>query len=213
MPSIDDSLFDITASLKRKSYKQKTSYYKCDKMGCLENALYKAPKNPENLSDYYRFCLTHVRDYNKSWNFFAGRSDEDIAYHLEQDIIGHRPTWPMGNIPRTGRDKRQKPQHFFDSHFHDPFDIGKKIFGDTQKAEAEAKRKKEALEQAMLASSMKQACEILEIKTPPDLQEARKNYKRLVKKYHPDVNKDNPDAERILRTIVEAYRTLENSLK
>ena len=30
-------------------------------------------------NEYWRFCLDHVREYNHSYNFFAGMSTDDIA--------------------------------------------------------------------------------------------------------------------------------------
>jgi len=38
--------------------------------------------------------------------------------------------------------------------------------------------------------------------------EVKKAYYQLVKKYHPDVNKENPDAEEKFKEIVIAYETL-----
>ena len=40
------------------------------------------------------------------------------------------------------------------------------------------------------------------------MDEVKKSYYALVKKYHPDLNKDNPDAEEKFKTIVKAYETL-----
>ena len=38
--------------------------------------------------------------YNKSYNYFAGMPDEDVAKHQKDDTIGHRPTWFVGvNLP------------------------------------------------------------------------------------------------------------------
>ena len=37
-----------------------------------------------------------MREYNKSYNYFAGMPDEDVAKHQKDDTIGHRPTWFVG---------------------------------------------------------------------------------------------------------------------
>src|SRR5262249_60091558 len=42
------------------------------------------------------FCFGHVREYNHSYNFFAGMSNDDIARYQKDAVIGHRPTWKMG---------------------------------------------------------------------------------------------------------------------
>ena len=36
----------------------------------------------------------------------------------------------------------------------------------------------------------------------------KKAYKKLVKKFHPDINKENKDAEKIFKDINQAYRIL-----
>ena len=37
-----------------------------------------------------------MREYNKSYNYFAGLPDEDVVKHQKDDTIGHRPTWSLG---------------------------------------------------------------------------------------------------------------------
>ena len=46
----------------------------CDWKGCAEGATHRAPKGRQNEKDYWNFCLVHVREYNQSYNFFAGMS-------------------------------------------------------------------------------------------------------------------------------------------
>ena len=54
------------------------------------------------------------------------------------------------------------------------------------------------------------ACELLEIIFPPILDDAKRAYKQHIKKYHPDVNPDDPDAEKKVMLIVNAYKHIEN---
>jgi len=46
--------------------------------------------------------------------------------------------------------------------------------------------------------------EILELSEPPTLEEVKANYERLVKQYHPDVNKA-PEAAQYMKRINQAY--------
>lgn len=55
---------------------------------------------------------------------------------------------------------------------------------------------------------------ILEISFDADNQTIKKAFRRLAKKYHPDMNKDNPiQAEQQFKKINEAYSVLSNSTK
>src|SRR6266446_6406795 len=68
----------------------------CDWKGCTNPATHRAPKGRLKENEYWRFCLEHVREYNHSYNYFAGMTDDDIARYQKDAVIGHRPTWKMG---------------------------------------------------------------------------------------------------------------------
>ena len=44
----------------------------CDASNCNHEGIYPAPKSRDQLNEYYFFCLDHIRDFNKSWNYFEG---------------------------------------------------------------------------------------------------------------------------------------------
>ena len=54
------------------------------------------PRGADSEGQYWRFCLEHVREYNASYNYFAGMSDDAVAAYQKDAVIGHRPTWAMG---------------------------------------------------------------------------------------------------------------------
>src|SRR5437868_2403352 len=94
----------------------------CDWPGCSESATHRAPKGRLREGEYWRFCLHHVREYNQSYNFFAGMSDDAVARYQKEAITGHRPTWKMGvNGKRSaaGATHDARWQFFAD----DPFDL------------------------------------------------------------------------------------------
>ena len=71
----------------------------CEHPACDRPADHKAPRAPDDLRSWRWFCLDHVRAYNRSWNFFAGRSRHDIERFQHDDVTGHRPTWPFCQGP------------------------------------------------------------------------------------------------------------------
>ncbi len=68
----------------------------CEWHGCKEKATHRAPKGRGREKEYWRFCLNHVREYNQSYNFFAGMSDAAVMAYQKDALTGHRPTWKMG---------------------------------------------------------------------------------------------------------------------
>ncbi len=55
--------------------------------------------------------------------------------------------------------------------------------------------------------------EILGVERSASTEEIKKTYRRLAKQYHPDFNKDDPEAEKKFREIKEAYETLSDPQK
>lgn len=49
---------------------------------------------------------------------------------------------------------------------------------------------------------------ILGVPKEADEEQIKQAYRRKAKKYHPDLNPDNPEAEAKFKDIVEAYETL-----
>ena len=50
--------------------------------------------------------------------------------------------------------------------------------------------------------------DVLGIKMPINVEKIKKAYKKLVKLFHPDVNKENKDAEKLFIAVNQAYRVL-----
>ncbi len=65
----------------------------CDHKGCSEPGSFRAPKGRSAEGQYWHFCKTHVTEYNKSYNYFTGMTDDAVMAFQKDASIGHRPTW------------------------------------------------------------------------------------------------------------------------
>lgn len=85
----------------------------CQWRGCSEVGVHRAPQD-QTLSEYYIFCLDHVRLYNAQWNYHEGKGADDMEIEFRSAATWDRPTWKMGERHAPGR-----PWHTV----YDPFDV------------------------------------------------------------------------------------------
>ena len=93
------SKIKLDIAKKKLSWEKISTHKMCDYKKCNENGEYKAPKSRLNLKSYYFFCLNHVKEYNKSWEFYKGMSVDEIELSLRKDIIWDRPSRPLNGNP------------------------------------------------------------------------------------------------------------------
>ena len=169
----------------------------CAVSGCRAEATHKAPKSRDELNSYVWFCLEHVREYNASWDYYAGMNENQIEAHRRQDVTWRRPTWPLGGRQCNGKDA-------WGVKFEDPFDL----LGD--QLDDGAKRNAAPLGQPRTKTD--QALAVLELSAPVTLDAVKARYIELVKRFHPDTNGGDKTAEERLKLVNEAYTTLKNGV-
>jgi len=166
----------------------------CEHPGCTQPGVYRAPRD-RSLSDYVWLCLDHVREYNKSWNYYDGLTQTEIEQEIRQDTVWHRRTWKLGEQDA----KTARAFHTGKAKINDPFNV----FSDDPLSSSKTKREVKAK-----PGSPEYAMEILDLKHPLTRQGLKMRYHALAKKHHPDRNGGDKEAEERLKTINEAYTTL-----
>jgi hypothetical protein len=165
----------------------------CEMPGCRLHGEYRAPFARDKLDQHRWFCLEHVRDYNKKWDYFAGLDAEQIEQHIRADTTWRRPVWPLG-----GRRGGNGPR------IHDPLDLSNEAGLFERPAP-----KMDGSEQ--LTPAERNAMGVLELSWPFTLAVVKSRYKELVKIHHPDANGGAREAEEKLKEINAAYSTLRAS--
>lgn len=145
---------------------------------------------------YFCFCLEHVREYNNSYNYFNGMSDEAVARYLKDATVGHRPTWSMG-VKRGANGFRADGQG--PGSFSDPLGTYRQRRHRARETETASPRYSPVTMRALGALGLDEAANAETIKM---------RYKDLVKRNHPDANGGDRSCEEKLREIIHAYKTL-----
>ncbi len=171
----------------------------CDVAGCGRMGGYRAPKGRGHEGQYYNFCLDHVREYNKSYNYFAGMADAEIDSYQRSAATGHRPTWSMG-VNRASATAAQKARFTWSAAFADPFGI----FG----GEAPRAKPKKEPERRPLRNLERRSFAALDLEGHENGSAIKARYKALVKQLHPDANGGDRSSEDRLRQIIQAYHYL-----
>jgi DnaJ domain len=171
----------------------------CEWNGCGERGTHRAPKGRRHEGEFFRFCLDHVREYNKSYNYFAGMGDDDIAAYQRSAATGHRPTWTIGvNDPGKARSQAGRTDGFVD-----PFGMFAGM-----KAQATASSQPE---RRPLKNVERRSFAALDLEGWEDASEIKARYKTLVKRLHPDANGGDRSSEDRLRQIIQAYHYLKSA--
>ena len=76
---------------------------------------HRAPRSRDALDQHYWFCLDHVRAYNAAWDFYRGMTPEQIEASRRLDVIGWRPTWPLGGGRIDRKSTRLNSSHMSES--------------------------------------------------------------------------------------------------
>ncbi len=177
----------------------------CDWPGCERPGQHKAPRGRDQEGEYYSFCVDHVRQYNKSYNYFTGMKDEDVAAFQKDARNGHRPTWKMGeNAAATSKIKRGRGDSSSGGFKpgmgrSDPFGL----FGEDDAQETARRRP--------VRNAERKALNALGLDDTATSEEIKAKYKSLVKKHHPDANGGSRDSEDRFREIVQAYDYLRSA--
>ncbi len=202
MPN-DSPIFDRIRVKPDKDRRLRAEMPPCEWPGCCGAATHRAPKGRTRENEYWRFCLDHVREYNHSYNFFAGMSTDDIARYQREAVVGHRPTWKMGM--NGGRPAgRSHAARFSPGSADDPFGL----FRETgTRSDRDHLRRRET---HVIRNAERKALETLGLEGMATTAEIKVRFKMLVKRHHPDANGGDRSSEDRLREIIQAYNYLKS---
>jgi len=204
--STNSPLFDRIRVKPGQDRRPRTDLPGCQWPGCAEQATHRAPKGRLRAAEYWRFCLEHVREYNNSYNFFAGMSDDAIAKYQKEDVTGHRPTWKMGSLGGNKRPRRSRADFRPPGWAaEDPFGLfGGPAAGGNGHARPSSEGRK-------ILNAQRRALDTLGLEPNAKRADIKARFKVLVKRHHPDANGGDRGSEDQLREIIAAYNYLKSA--
>ena len=166
----------------------------CDWNNCSKEGLYKAPIEKDNSKKFRMLCLYHVKEFNKNWNYFDGMDDSQICEFIKSDMTWHKPTQSFGSS-----------DNFF-----------KILWNNTLKDEinkSKIKNQFDNMRQFKFDHNDVKAFSILGLSVGMRWEKVQEKFKKLVKKFHPDMNAGNKKYEDRLKVITLAYTQLKNTYR
>ncbi len=190
--NLNSPLFDrIRVKPRARAQEKPKTKVLCSHPGCQQEGIFRAPKGRDHEGEYYTFCKDHVREYNASYDYFRGMDDASMAKFRQEDAIGHRPTWKLGD--------RAAASHVDETVFAEARAARRRgLRGQGPQTEPPPRYNALALKALMT----------LELDGEATPARIKTRYKALVKRHHPDANGGDRSSEDKLREIIQAYNYL-----
>ncbi|MBB3236411.1 J domain-containing protein [Phyllobacterium endophyticum] len=204
--------FDSIRIRPKKADEEKSRTPVCQWDGCDKPGPHRAPVGREKEGEFFHFCIDHVREYNKGYNYFSGLSDAEVARYQKEALTGDRPTWTVAGLPGSGAgasastraqasasaktspdfSKLRSGRAAYQNRFRDP----NSVFNEARVHV----RKLKPLES--------KALDTLGLGAKATGEDIKSRYKELVKIHHPDANGGDRASEDRFRDVIQAYQLL-----
>ena len=166
----------------------------CAWENCFEIGEYRAPTEKDNSKKYKLLCLIHIKEFNKNWNYFSDMTESEIFDFLKSDMTWHKPTQSFSSS-----------DNFF-----------KILWNNALKDDLKSAsfiNKQNNLEKFKFNNNDIKAFSVLGISAGLKWSKVQEKFKKLVKKFHPDMNAGNKKYEDKLKVITLAYTQLKNTYR
>jgi curved DNA-binding protein CbpA len=201
---LKSSLFDSIRTAKKKTKEEvKPQVQACQWDGCEKPGSHKAPVGRMKEGEYFHFCVDHVREYNKGFNYFSGLPDSEIARFQREALTGDRPTW------KAGVNAAAKPDI-------DPAKVrwGRSApRGKAREASGMFNARATRFEASNKGSKPleSKALDTLGLPSNATKEMVKVRYKELLKAHHPDTNGGDRSTEDRLHDVIHAYKLLKQA--
>ena len=139
-------------------------------------------------------CLIHVKEFNKNWNYFEGMNDKQICEFIKSDMTWHKQTQSFSSS-----------DNFFKILWNNALN--------DESYKMKLKNKNYNMRQFNFDNNDIKAFGILGLSIGIKWTKVQEKFKKLVKKFHPDMNSGSKKFEDKLKIITLAYTQLKNTYR
>ena len=161
----------------------------CDYKNCKKIGKHKAPIEKDNSKKFRWLCLDHIKEFNQRWDYFKGMSDHEIYNFMKSDMTWHKPTQSFNS-----------PDNFFNILWKNTLNEGKNILNSEYGKKIKTK--------INFSNKDREAFKIIRLEVGSKWNIIQNQFKKLVKKYHPDMNAGDKKFEEKLKIVTLAYTQL-----
>jgi len=166
----------------------------CDYKNCKNIGKHKAPIEKDNSKKFRWLCLNHIKEFNQRWDYFKGMSNHEIYNFMKSDMTWHKPTQSFNS-----------PDNFFNILWKNTLNEGENILN---------RKHGEKIKTIINFSNKdREAFKIIGLEVGVKWNIIQNQFKKLVKKYHPDMNAGNKKFEEKLKIVTLAYTQLKLAYK
>jgi hypothetical protein len=166
----------------------------CDYKNCKKIGKHKAPIEKDNSKKFRWLCLDHIKEFNQRWDYFKGMSDHEIYNFLKSDMTWHKPTQSFNS-----------PDNFFNILWKNTLNEGENILNTEYGKKIKTK--------IYFSNKDREAFKIIGLEVGAKWDIIQNQFKKLVKKYHPDMNAGDKKFEEKLKIVTLAYTQLKLAYK
>lgn len=167
----------------------------CAAPDCAEPGEYRAPTTrpgttppTDRQPEWQYLCLDHVRAFNQGWNWFQGMTDSEIL-----EAQSPFPQW------------ERKTREFAHNPSVENIDRMADILGNFRRGTERPGKSRFSMS---LPGEVRQALARFGLDGESTLSDVKSAYRRLARRYHPDLNAGKRDKEASFHVLTEAYDTL-----
>ncbi len=166
----------------------------CDYKNCKNIGKHKAPIEKDNSKKFRWLCLNHIKEFNQRWDYFKGMSNHEIYNFMKSDMTWHKPTQSFNS-----------PDNFFNILWKNTLNEGENILN---------RKHGEKIKTIINFSNKdREAFKIIGLEVGVKWNIIQNQFKKLVKKYHPDMNAGDKKFEEKLKIVTLAYTQLKLAYK